>query len=354
MTIPGEELLGFFASPLDKFFEKDPKEPSASGKSRKPGPHTIADNFLLGKRNWWVGFFEEHWPGIGWSLLSIRDKQKPTHQDVQEAFKPLEGRPNCEMAAPFWNRSVLPTSKRELRENRVRHNQLQYAVQDMRSKREEQIAVCAQAETALRQAKVKERAIILPEAKRRKLALAQVEKELRAAEEETDSLGAKVRDQEAFWYCSQLLDFLQSRTRAAVKPLNVGNALAGLPDMAWRQSIARCTKMPYDSLPRFPYAVFKIISEIWSHRRVPLREDPVEFFRFRLLALPKRYQYTREQLWEAWRDLRLAIDKCRELRISDPRYPFSLTSTFLRNLFRQKSTADQILDTREKLNPDVR
>ena len=357
MTTPGEGLLGFLASPLDKVFEKDPendaKGQSASAERRKPGPHTIADNFLLGRRNWWLGFFEEHWPEIGWPLLRIRNRKTATVQAVQESFKPLEGKSNCEMAAPFWNESVLPTSGPELRKNRVKLCKLQNAVQDMQSKREDQNRACAEAEAATKQSKVKERPVVLAEFERRRDVLDRIEKELKSTQKERDALEKAVRDQEAFWYCSQLLDFLQSRRRA-VDPLNLANALAGLPEMRWRQSLTRCAKMPNDSLPRFPYAVFQVIAKIWSQRKLPFREGPVEFLRSRLLALPKEYQYTREQLWDAWRDLRLAIESCAKLRFSDPQYPFSLTRVFLGNLQRQKSQVDRILDAQERLIPDGR
>jgi hypothetical protein len=144
-----------------------------------------------------------------------------------------------------------------------------------------------------------------------------------------------------------LLDFLLSR-RYAINPRNLADALAGLPRMKWRQSFARCTHMQFNT-PYYEYQVLEVISEISARLSEEIKE-PLEFFRADLLKRSKTPDNTRQFMRDRWRDLRLAIEECWNLRADDPgKFPFVLSSTFMRNTNRQKDAKEQLLSDREKL-----
>ncbi len=173
-----------------------------------------------------------------------------------------------------------------------------------------------------------------------------LEDDLRKLQSERDTLDIRVRDQKAYVSRSELLDYLHSG-RYAVDPRNFANALAGVPQMRWRQSFTRCSAMPFNQ-SRLDYAVFEALSEVWSRRSEEFEEAPVEFFRTGLLRLSKKLGYTRQFLCERWHDLKLAIVECWKSKQPPASIPFVLTSIFMRNATRQKNAAEQILAERDR------
>ena len=321
---------------------------SATGKKYGPGRPTIPDNFLPGARNAWAWLLEQSWPEIGCPLHSIRNRQRSTIEDVRKALMPLKEKPDGGLATAFYRDSSEPANATEIRKNRVKLSRLDAEISETQAKRDAQERLCLEAEAALKEASPKAREQIQSEADRRKARLAELGLSLRKAEGDRDALDTKLRDQEAYFYPAELLDFLHSR-RYAVEPRNLANALAGLPNMRWRQSYSRCSKMPYDSETHRWYRVFVTIEEIWKHRSAEPAQAPVEFFRAGLLSLTKKHGYVREFLRENWRDLRFAIDECWKSNPSRPSVPFTIASLFVRNVTQQKRPIERILAEQEKI-----
>ena len=342
---PPDENGGMRASALASYLDQLP-EPERP----KRGRPTIRDNFLLGSRNSWLSFFEEFWPEIGFSLLEIRKQESSAIEDVRKVFEPVKGKDRSLPAEAFWRGTPQPVEGKELRANRIRSSRLRYGIQDMHSQRLELVRSCAEAENALAQAGELEKEIIRTQANQRKQRLLELEEKLPRAENESKELDKKVQDQETYWYCSQLLAFLRKR-KYAIEPLNLANALAGLPEMGWYESLARCSRMPRSSsFVQFPCEVFKVVARIWRRRPKELQSAPTEFFRAQILKMPKKESGMRDILCRAWRDLRLAIEECWKAQHAANFMPYAITSAFLRNRLRQKTAAERILDEHEILS----
>ena len=324
---------------------------------KKPGPHTLPDNLLLGSRNSWRSFFEECWPEVGWPLECIRKRRASTIADIQKAFETIRGKPRCDLAEVFIRSSPIKTTRKELLGNRIRSNDLYHKIQKLHSERPTLQLACTEAENALKYASAEDKKRIQEEVNRRSEALRQLEESLSKAESEIPELDKTVRAQEVYWYCSQLLDFLHCRRSArnaspryALDPLNLANALAGLDDMGWRQSHRRCSAMRPDSFRQLPYSVFLLIYRIWQRRSGQFREAPVDFFRAQLLTLPKeKGDSPRAWLCEKWRDLRIAIEESWSPKHPSAFVPHAITSAFFTNLYRMKSPVDRVLEDQEKL-----
>jgi hypothetical protein len=315
----------------------------------KKGRPTIPDNFLLGSRNAWLFFFEESWPEIGWWLLEIRNQENSTIENVRKAFAPVEGRHNCGLATVFLQGSPQPVDGKELRANRIRNSRFQDEIRKMQPLRLELQRECDSAKTVLKEATKEDKKAIKAVLKASKARLFRLEEKLHQAEYESKALDKKVRDQETYWYCSQLLDFLRKR-RYTAEPFNLANALAGLPQMGWRESFVRCSKMPRSFFVRFPYRTFQVISRIWRCRPKDLKDTPMEFFREQILKLPRKDDGIRDSLCQAWRDLRLAIEDCWRQEHRNDFMPYAITSAFIGNRSRSKTASDLILDKHEKLS----
>jgi hypothetical protein len=318
----------------------------------KRGPRTIPDNFLLGNRNALAELLEQSWLKIGRSLLRIRDKRTSTIEDVRKAMEPVRGMPhNSGWAAPFYRETLESAKPSTVLKIQKQVGDLDAEIIKDRAKREEGFRSCLNADAAMRMAGPNDKDIIQEEALKRLQIMLQLADDFKKLEMKREALRQKWLAQEAYIFQSELLDFLHSRGRYAVNPRNIADALAGLPGMKWRQSFARCADMPFNT-PLQEYQVLEVISEISTRLPEEIKELPLDSFRAALLKRSRRPDYTRQFLRDRWRDLRLAIEECWNLRADDAEaFPFLLSSTFMRNATRQKDAKEQLLSDREKLAP---
>jgi TIR domain-containing protein len=338
---PNSNFLAMPISAVSSAFDEKPKR-----------GRTIPDNFLLGSRNAWVGLLEESWPEIGWPLSCIRDQRNGTLEDIRTLFEPAKEKPhNPGLAAAFYHPSAEIASPSDVLRNNSQLGKLDAGILQVQAECDGGRRLCQEAEAALKVANSADAEGIKDEASRREQRLLVSQQNLQKLKSERDALGTKLRDQEAYVFRFQLLDFLLSG-RPPVNPRTVANVVAGLPRMGWRQSLARCSPMPFDP-PRLEYSVFELLSEVWEHRLTDFEVPPIDFLRDEILKLPEKRGYRRQFLWDNWRDLSKAIDEC--WRSPSPRpvgsIPFALTSIFMRNVARQKDPAERILADRDKLMP---
>jgi hypothetical protein len=317
----------------------------------KRGRRTTADNFLVGFRNGWHSLLERFWHEIGWSLLEIRRRRTGTLDEIRKIFEPLQGKPNCYRADCFLRGSPQPVEGKELRINWKKASKLHDEIQRMHSQRQEMEFSCAQAESALKVANEQEKDAIAAEVDKRKGRLRELIENLQRAETESKELDTKVHDQETYVYCSQLLNIL-CNGKYAVEPFALSNALAGSPEIGWRQSLARCAKMQKSSAyPQYPYGIFLAISQIWQRKSRHPQLSVIELFRAEIPKIRKKNGETYSYLSEGWRDLRMALEECSKAEHSDEFMPYAITRAFLKNQSRSKTQADQIMDEHEKLSP---
>ncbi len=339
MDFSGED---FSVNPVDPFPDEE------DTKLCKGGRPTIADNFLLGSRNQWRPFFEQCWPEIGWPLLLIRRRRNSTLKDVQQVFRSFEGRPHCDHAGAFLRGVPQETTVMTLRKQTIESTKLRYELQDMQRAQPELQRACAEVKNALTLTDAKDRATIQKERSRRQRKLRQHKKTFAVKQHGCTALESKVRDGQTYLYCSELLDFLRSGRRA-LTPINLANALAGLPEMRWRQSETRCSKMPADSYAQHPYAVFQLIERLLRRIGAKRGKSLADEFRTELLKLPQKDTYPRDSICQQWRDFRLAIEEVSKSQHQSGFIPYAITSAFLRNVSRQKTSVDNVLDLQDRL-----
>lgn len=336
----GEELEESFKEGLPTFS-------SESEKIHKGGRPTITDEFLAFGRNQWRCFFEECWPEVGWPLSRIRMRRSSTIKDVQNVFKKIAGRPLCDHAKAFLRGEPQDTTVAALRKQRIASTKCRDELQNMRKAHSELERACAEAKRALEQTDKIKKTSIRVEATRRRRLLNKSSRTINAQETKYRALECTLCAQETFLYCSELLDFLQGGRRA-VTPKSLANALAGLPDMRWRQSDARCSKLPEDGGTQYPYAVFQLMNRVSRRIRDRRIEFSVDSFQIELMKLPKKHRYPGEFLLAHLRDLRLTIEEACKTKDVGEFIPYALTRTFLKNACRPKSSLDSVLDSQEK------
>jgi hypothetical protein len=313
------------------------------------GRPTISNDILLVGRAAWRSLFEEYWPEIGWSFVNLRRRRASTIEDVREALAILRDRPLSNVATSFWSGTPVASDGPNLRGNRKKLSDLQTRIKEMEGTHDGLGRLHRQAEIALEQASPVNKEAIQAELGRRELSQREFLEDLARTENEYRDLDLRVRNEETYWYCSELLDFLHS-PRCALNPLSLANSLAGLPTMKWRQSRARCSILTDDWAVGLPYLVVCALALIWKRRNADFQGAPTQFFRDELAKLPGKHRQAQTCLSEHWRDLKLAIEQCWESECLGSSVPYSISARFVQNLYRQKNSADRVLDSLESLS----
>jgi len=143
-----------------------------------------------------------------------------------------------------------------------------------------------------------------------------------------------LRQREASFAQSQLVDFIRS-DRYASTPLNFANAMAGLPAIHWRQSMARCTSFKDDAAHGLTYTQFLIVARALKH--VPANaEEAVERMKSRLLKANRLDVRQLNALAENWYFLRSAIETVFQgERPSEEEFPYRIFAEYQRRIASQ-------------------
>jgi hypothetical protein len=140
--------------------------------------------------------------------------------------------------------------------------------------------------------------------------LARAGEDCTALREQEKNLDDLIRDGEAYFARTEFLRFCRSK-RYSLNPLNVANALAGLPFIGCRQSATRCLKWPEDS-GGLSYGIFGILEKIVNGnvRRSDLVRNADEWLEARF---PKGNKYAiadlRENRYYLRRSIRFVLEQ---------------------------------------------
>jgi hypothetical protein len=315
----------------------------------KRGRPTRPDNIILRTRNAWVALLEKSWFEIGLQMRDMRAQRKATIEDIRKLFEPVKLTfHNSDLVTSVYHKSTDHANPSEILKTRKRVGKLDAQIRQTLAKRHEQQRACQQAEVALKQSTPGDLDMIQSVAAKRLVDLTKIEDELKTLRSEGNAQEKKLRDQEAYVNRSELLEFVRCG-RYAINPLNVANALAGLPGMKWRQSYTRCSQMPYDADARSAYRVLEVISRIWARRSQEFEAPPIDFFRSELLKHSRKFDSTRQFIRRSWSDLKLAIVECWNSERLPSSIPSFIAKIFMRNVARPKNAAEQILAELESL-----
>jgi hypothetical protein len=232
---------------------------------------------------------------------------------------------------------------------------------DAQAKRNKCVNDCREIEVAITQAKPDQIEFVQREFSKRRAAYQDAQSQSAAADAKERTLENELLDKEAAFAQDELLVFIK-KGKYALHPLNLANAMAGLPyaiDVpflgVW-QSHARSSKLECSGWPSYRYQVFETIESIWD-RSKRSSISPIEFFQQEIKALPKTVQtrvpgetkfqrtenYVRAYLSENWWFLQRAIQ--RGLQPNDDPRPmhFIISSNFDKLVNEPRTYADSAI-----------
>lgn len=300
----------------------------------------LTEGKLLARRERFVEVFEGLWGEIGWNLHKCK-----TEADVIRALHPLNGIAFIrELASVFFAESRAQVSPAAVRKVRAELHVVQKNWLPAEDFKQRALEDLHRVDDVLAWAPSKERrALKREQKKRRKDALRRIQEwqELSRLEK---LLKVQLRGLEAGFARLEILRFCKSR-RYEMNPLNLANAVAGLPDMGWRQSMRRCSKKRADALD---YQIFKAIRFIAINAKKNSAEVFVAEFRENVPRLPSRYRAARDELAKQWLFLERALKLAFRSKPHPSAFPFEISKHYFKQI-RSRSQVDRILAQQAEL-----
>jgi hypothetical protein len=321
------------------------EEPTAAA---RPESESGTDGFVIGSRNAWIRFLEQCWPIIGPQILSLAREPGSTVEDVRRALLPAKDHAHDSgLATHFYRERIQQATPADVVSTGMRFDQLAAEILQATADKDHAARSCAEAEAALGFAtNPKDKEHVERVVQQRKENLTQLDGELAELQCAQKNLEETLRDQQAYVCRSEMLDFLLVAEQS-VDPRHIANAVAALPRKAWRESVALCLPIPFDSYVQHEYQVFLVISAILNDHAFDFNGRAVEAFRRALLKLPSGSP-GQPFFWDNWGDLRYVIE---EFGNSAPLDPFRLTDMLLKRTMRQKDPLEKVLADSERLRP---
>jgi len=314
----------------------------------QPGrPIAIDDGRLWGARDQLVWLFEETWAAVGERLPWIK---KPA--DVLDVIRvwdnPNLSTGNHYIAKCLLRPSTIPVTQKWLSARRLELGKLNSAVRDAYDAREKCREALEKAERALSdQLSASDKAAVLDQIFRRGKKLLDAKTEYDSLDKQQRDVQALVLDGEASFARDEFARFCRSN-RYRLEPLNLANALAGLPYIGWRQSIKRCQPTPAPGANGQAIQIFRAIERIVRScvRRSDLAGHADKFLR------DKRTKKAlgASELRKKWYYLRWSIKTVLDAdpRVTTRNLPFAITREYWKRTDRP-SNVDALFEEEERI-----
>lgn len=319
----------------------------ASFFGEKPKPHrgrpiAIDDGRLWNMRDQLVFLFENNWHDVGGKLRWIK---KPA--DVIETLAIWKDTDQY-VAKCLLRPSSVPASPKWLTVTRRKVGELNSALYDANDARER----CRQSlETAQRALSANlsdgERAVVQDQISRRAEKFSHAEAEYSAIADRRRKMEELLLDGEACFARAEFVRFCKSN-RYRLMPLNIANALAGLPHIGWRQSAKRCKKSAAPGAAGRSMQVFNTIQGIL--RSCTRRSDLIGHAERWLRTQKSTKSQGVSELQEKWYYLRWSLKTVLEAspRVATRDLPFATAKEYWKRL-RQPSNVDRLFEEEERI-----
>jgi hypothetical protein len=315
---------------------------------RRGRPQGISDECLLSTRNFLAWLFGNTWGEVGWNLRRIK-----TAEDVRSALGGWEQyRDGQPVIYSLLRPSGRSTKAAKLSDMTRRRNQLSEMLAEARQdqrRRQDSLDTASRILTANlppdQQDLVTEQRLV------RAMALEDAKAKYLSLQEESNDLVEDIKDCHAYFARAELLDFCK-HGRYALNPVNLANALAGLPYIGYRHSINRCRQWNCDE-PGGPYQVFKVLCKVIASRRrgIDLIRHAKQWLR---VALVRRKGHSDSnainELCRNWYYLQRSITPVVSAKPHPRALPYRLTSEYFKRLG-NRSSVDLLFEEDEQIVP---
>jgi hypothetical protein len=297
--------IGDLALPItwSSEFVRDLTDSDDIAAPRRGRPTGLSDAQLHNRRDQFVQIFEGGWVDI------YRELQRCKKPDDLIRIFTLIANPQTWWHEPLSifcrssSESASGATLRRLRtELRAVVEPLYRAEQSKRQAKEQ----LDQASWALAQAHGSNRRMVKRARKKKRKEAWKAEVPYRPLAKKEKQLRERLKQLEASFARQELFSFLKS-PRYTLTPLNLANAVAGLPHMGWRRSVTRCKKASSKIGNGTMFQIFKAMRYLVTSANRKSENELVTSIHDGILLLPSRYQLPKAELAKNWFSLRRAI-----------------------------------------------
>ncbi len=355
-----------------KFYDDD-DDPAIShyvaeaAESRKLGRRTLSNTRLKGDRDTVMWILSQNWSDVGWQLTHAGNVK-----ELSDSFRPLYSHPDRHLFNLFFEPNARLVKAEEIRDIKKRLR----SVYDLRSqataKHSDSLKAFQEVELACQIAretlglKDREQKVVASEYQRRKAALEDAKRSEERYLGDERKLEGELDQKGAAFAQAELLDFIAQK-RYARNPFGFANAMAGLPEMKWRQSHTRCTKLKCETWPTLEYTKFLTIEKTWKLRHSHPGLAVVDLFRAEIAELPRTVETEigdwpharlkkvripnplRVQFADDFMFLRIAIEEVLDTNPLPQRVPFLIASRFSANRGKGRTALQSVLAYSERI-----
>jgi len=309
------------------------------------------------------GIFSAHWSFIGWNLQRAR---KPGH--ITDALRPL-----ASLKHPTIELLLLNSFKRPMPDgfllSRQERKSLDSQMETAQNRLSAESAKVIEAREALElahnqfaaarngysHARKKKKATdsFLKEREKWSRLSASVQTELSRREnnlveytEKIRGIEKEIKEKEAHFAQTELLRFVLSE-RYAFSPQTFANAAAGLPHMAWRTSMRRCSRVQGSAETSLNHLIVEALEIILEGARPTSAEEAASEVR-RQISTRKEFASLKEYLSEHWHALEDATRKVWNSPTHPKSRAFEITSLLLAALRTPRRATNPLLVALEK------
>jgi hypothetical protein len=179
----------------------------------------------------------------------------------------------------------------------------------------------------------------------------QREERVNQSTDEFRRIQIEIREIEAHFAQSELVQFLRSR-KNAFTPENVANAAAGLPQLGCRRSFLLCSRVKYAAAPSINYIIFETLSKILKKQDARSAEEAAREIR-RQITTRKQFASLKEFMSEHWPTLEDATRMVWNSSAHPRARAFQITSLFLAALKAPRPVTNPLLDAPGKELPSI-
>jgi hypothetical protein len=315
----------------------------SSPKKKRGRPSSTPQPTLLGRRESLASVLDAGWGLVGWELRTAK-----TLEDIRSAFKALDqwGQDQIQL---FTHAEATEATPRQLR---LRAREIgQLVEQERAAAATEQRAqeLLTRAAVALTQAKSSKRELEIEQVFKRRNTEHRSAKHLsRELSQKERLLSKRFRNERAFFAQTELLSFLRSG-RYSFTPVNLANAMAGLPDMGWRQSAKRCSSHKSHFEEGQTWWLFRLIRRAMSAEKQSRELSLVQLVNSQLQRQKLVADYRAVEVKKNWYHLRRAIETISSSSKHHPSsLPYRIIAEYHNNL-RLRSPEDLLFEEEEQL-----
>jgi hypothetical protein len=288
----------------------------------------LSDAELHNRRDQFVQIFEGEWGEIGWALHRCKKAQ-----DVIQILGPLAAspswianvievfcRPSQETGSAGILRNVRSARRRVVEPLRLADESKRFAEDQLR-----------QINRALTQAHGRSVRIVKKARKQLRKKLWKTMQEHRTLTDLEKRLQARLKSLEADFARQELMRFIKSK-RYELMPLNLANAVAGLPYVGWRQSMRKNSTNPCGIANGHRYQIFKAIRYLLAVGKRKTEKTLVKGFQECIPLLPGRYRLPKAELAENWLYLERALRQAYRTKLHSKALPFEIAKRYFKQI----------------------